>query len=1509
MKVLVRLLLLFVVVFSYGQKEANIWYFGENAGIDFNTNPPTVLTDGKLNTFEGCTTFSDASGSLLFYVGAPNPSMSTLTVWNKNHTPMTYTNGITGDDLKGNTSSTQSALAIPKPGSTSIYYLFTVDDGPTQGNPGLGFHLYTIDMSLNGGLGELIDEDGDGVFYKFLSESEEKANGWTEKVTAVRGADCNTYWIVSAVSNQFYAYKISETGVDLTPTISTVDNFSSRRGYLKISPDGTKLAIANQANQSGIESLVYSFNNQTGEVANDGITLLSDTSNGQAYGVEFSRNSQKLYISTVSNFRQSLTGSGNYIAPVIYKLFQFDVTAADITTSKTLIHEQNPNTANTAYPEGGFRGALQLGPDGKIYATIPLAYFDGFATHLDVIENPNAAAADVIFTKNAIDLGITGKGTQGLPPFISSLLLPIEIKDTDTDQVINNQDLDFCIGQTKTITPETVTGSNITYIWTFNDGTTESTIGTSATLALNNIQASHAGLYKLVVELTDDCGNITRLEGEFNVGVFESATATAPADWLYCDTDDDGLNAFTLQSIVSPQVLNGLDPAVFDVVYFTNQIDAQNNITANALPEPYTNPTPFSNQTIYARVHNKNAPNSCFALTNFSLSITGTPAPQTPVPYEICDDLASGTDTDGLVTSFLLATKDAEILGTLSATQYTISYHTSLLDAQTSSTTNPIDKDNPYQNTSANTQQVFIRVENNDNTNCFDASKTMDLVVSPLPIITSVVELKQCDNDTDGKSFFNLNEAASDISTDFTNETFVFYPTLADATADTNAFSTAQAIAFENRNDPMLATTDTVWARAITAFGCYRIAEVTLIVSTTGIPASFQRSFTVCDDFLDTDGADNVNNDDTDGIATFDFSSVTPEIIAIFPAGQQLVVNYYRNEADALAEANAITDPSVYRNIGYANTQQIYVRVDSELDNDCLGFGAHITLNVDPTPTSAVVPDLERCDDFEDGNGTNGIVQSFDLESQTTTILDGQDPTKYSVTYHSTTADAATGNNPLSSPHTNTTKDLQTIYVRVTNTVSGCYNDHGFFDLIVNPLPIANFVEDIEICDEDTDGSARNGFSQSIDLETQTTGILGTQNSAEYTVTYHSSLVNAQNGVLPLGSPFSNTVPYRQRIYVRVFNKTTQCTNGISNFDVIINPEPIATVVSNLSYCDDDTDGDDNNGFVQQIDLDSQITAILGATQSETDFQVTFHLTDEDATTGNNALSSPFSNTFANQQTVYVRVLDKRTGCVNDDLNFEIFVNSLPHFQVTTPQIVCLNGPASTIDVESPGAVYTYQWTAPDGTITTEKSLEITTGGLYTVTATTTNGTGCSRTRTIQVNESIIASITEEDVTIIDDSDNNSIAIDTTNNNLGIGDYEFALTKDEFIIKNYQDEPLFDQLQGGIYTLLVRDKNGCGIASLELPVVTFPKFFTPNNDGYNDTWSLQGVNTTFFPSSKIYIFNRYGKVVADIPIGTQWDGNYLGKKLPSNDYWFDAILIDTKGNIRRKKGNFSLLRK
>ena len=966
-----------------------------------------------------------------------------------------------------------------------------------------------------------------------------------------------------------------------------------------------------------------------------------------------------------------------------------------------------------------------------------------------------------------------------------------------------------------------------------------------------------------------------------------------------CDADGNLTENFNL-TIKETEILSGQSPGDFEVEYFSD-INYINQILD---PVGYNNTNII--ETIYVRVTNRDSSN-CYIDGSFIIQITSLPEPIQPIDYEICDDNLDGDDTNGFVQNFLLSSKDNEILGSLDASQYAISYHTSLIGAQTNNSTDVINKFNPYPNTSINSQQVFVRVENIDNTACNDTSISFNLVVSSLPSITFTVELKQCDDDTDGFSFFNLNEAASDISTNYLNETFVFYPSPEDAENDTDAFSEAEALAFRNRT----VTTDAVWARAISGFGCYRISEVNLVVSTTGLPASFQRSFTLCDDFLDIDGNDTVDNDDTDGVAAFNFSSVTAEVRALFPASQQLTITYYRNQADALAEVDAITDTANYRNIGYPSTQQIYIRVDSDLDNDCLGFGPFITLTVDPVPTVNPYGDLILCDNGDDGDFFNGIIQTFNLESQTPIILGTQDPLNFTVTYHTSDADALSGANQIlnTTMYENTIPNLETIYVRVANNTTTCFTNHTSFDLIVNELPIANFVDDLEVCDDNTDGSAQNGFSQSFDLELQTAGILGSQDPTQFSVTYHASLDDAQAGILPLGSPFSNSVPFSQIIYARVYNSLTGCANGISNFNAIVNPEPTTENASNLSYCDDDSDGDDTNGFVQNIDLDSQITEILGPLQDPDDFTVTFHETQADASAGTDALSSPYTNTTADQQTIFVRVLNDDTLCVNDDFTFEVIINPLPKFKVTSPQIVCLSGPPLTLFVENPAAVYDYVWTAPNGNESFGSELTIESGGLYTVTATTTNGTLCTRTREIQVNESIVATITDADVTIVDDSENNSITIDPTN--LGIGDYQYALINEDGVQTTFQDIPLFENLTGGFYTIVVEDKNGCRPnATLEVSVIEYPKFFTPNNDGINDTWAIKGANSTFYPNAQINIFNRFGKVVAQIEVDTPgWTGTYGGKTLPSDDYWFSIILVDRNGNARERKGNFSLLRR
>jgi gliding motility-associated-like protein len=787
--------------------------------------------------------------------------------------------------------------------------------------------------------------------------------------------------------------------------------------------------------------------------------------------------------------------------------------------------------------------------------------------------------------------------------------------------------------------------------------------------------------------------------------------------------------------------------------------------------------------------------------------------------------------------------------------------------------------------------------------NSDDCVATHTVEVANFPTVAALVELAQCDDDNDGMVAFNLYEATPNISANFATETFTFYPSLNDAENNTNAIPEANALSYVNASPSEILGVQTVNSQGCTS---YSKIQLTVSVSAIASPGSLDQTIYACDDFLDADGNNTANNNDTDGITNFNFDFVENDVISFFAASQQpfLEVSFYESLSEALEEQNAL-DPENHRNTNSPFTQTIFVRVDNNLNNACIGLAPLLTLSVETVPNSNVAEDLLLCDNPEDGDAFNGIVQNFDLTVQNTTILGSQNPANHLVTYHTSATDAQQGINAIPNPTAfeNSVPNQQTIFVRVENMTTNCFHAHASFDLIVAPWAEVNTVPDLELCDDNSDGSAQNGFVQTFDLESQTSEILGTQNPNQYEVSYHASLEDAQLGVLPLLSPFSNSVPYAQTIYVRVSNVVTNCPSDVSTFDVIVNSAPAVQDISNLSYCDDDFDG-----YVSDIDLDSQIGVLLG-TLDPANFRISFHNSQENASSGNNPLSSPYSNTQPNEETIFVRLENTITGCVNDQYTFKVIINPLPVFSVNTPQFVCLNDVPKSIGIENPSTIYDYVWTTPSGEILVGPEIQIREGGNYSVEATTTDGTECSFQEEIFVNEFAIANLTTQDIEVIDNSDNNSIRINT--NNLGIGQYEFALENENGVQTLFQDEPFFENLVGDIYTILVRDKNGCGTNStLSVPVIQFPKFFTPNNDLQNDTWRIKGASSQFYPGSKISIYDRYGKLVASLDIdGPGWDGTYNSRILPSDDYWFSVLLIGSDEEPREFNGNFSLLRK
>ena len=254
MKKSIFLLIIFLFTsLAFSQQEASVWYFGSNAGIKFDaTGNVTTLTDGQLDSLEGCASISDSNGNLLFYTEG-------ITLWNKNHQVMPN-----GSGLMGNWSTSQSATIVPLPGSSTLYYVFTLD---AEAHPN-GFRYSIVDMSLNGGLGDVTSSKNVLIYTPS-----------NEKLSVVKHSNDTDYWIVTHGfnNNTFYSYLLTATGLSVAPVTSNVGTIingsvENTWGCMKISPDGSKLAIANGL----LNFELMDFNNSTGSVSN-AQTLLNKT--------------------------------------------------------------------------------------------------------------------------------------------------------------------------------------------------------------------------------------------------------------------------------------------------------------------------------------------------------------------------------------------------------------------------------------------------------------------------------------------------------------------------------------------------------------------------------------------------------------------------------------------------------------------------------------------------------------------------------------------------------------------------------------------------------------------------------------------------------------------------------------------------------------------------------------------------------------------------------------------------------------------------------------------------------------------------------------------------------------------------------------------------------------------------------------------------------------------------------------------------------------------------------
>ncbi len=539
------------------------------------------------------------------------------------------------------------------------------------------------------------------------------------------------------------------------------------------------------------------------------------------------------------------------------------------------------------------------------------------------------------------------------------------------------------------------------------------------------------------------------------------------------------------------------------------------------------------------------------------------------------------------------------------------------------------------------------------------------------------------------------------------------------------------------------------------------------------------------------------------------------------------------------------------------------------------------------------IPDLESCDNDLDGDDTNGSV-TFDLTLRSADILNGQSATDFDVAYF---ADAAL-TIPITNPtaYKNVVAGEQTIYVSVTNKLNTTYAATTNFKVVVHALPVINSVVTLKQCDVDTDGISEFNLSESNIL-------INTQDPAPV-FTYYLTQADAQIGDLSQSitnyDVFSNNTT--STIYTRVEN-SFGCYR-VAQVDLLASTTQIPqNFMVPLEFCD----SPEEDGIVA-IDFTQASTAILNLFPSTQNLRVDYYRTTADALAEKNIIDvNNYKNEVPYSQNIVVRVESvDNNACVGLGTHVSLTVNKLPQFDLLESQFVCLNDLPLTVSVTNPDANYDYVWRNEDGAVigNNSPSQSITKGGVYTVTATSTDGTHCSKTKSITINESVTATV--ENLNIVDDSDNNIIDVDIT----GTGIYEIALDDLNDFVPFTPLSSLpgrthrFTNVVAGIHTVYIRDKNGCGLTIQQAIVIGFPRFLTPNGDGINDTWNVAGASLQ--PNSLIYIFDRFGKLIAKVdPTGPGWDGTFNGHKLPTSDYWFTARLQD--GRLR--KGHFSLVRR
>jgi len=1121
----------------------------------------------------------------------------------------------------------------------------------------------------------------------------------------------------------------------------------------------------------------------------------------------------------------------------------------------------------------------------------------------------------------------------------------------------------------------------------------------------NTLVITQAGTYGVVAIKN---GTACQIPGSITVSDLSIAT---PSDLSMCD---NGSATYDYDLSFNDEAYLGLDPTIYNVIYFASQADIPSApISVNDVTS-YT--STGNNETIYIKILNIITGVYCNAELSFDLTVSAAAVATPPNDIDICESPNT--------TTVNLATQDAQILNGLNATDFTITYYASQNDLNNQ---NPLGGsiDIP---TGINNQEIWVLMVSNTDPNCFDTT-TFNIIVNPLPIVSTVDDVTECSEYTlpvitdgvyydgpggtgnmlnagdvidEGGTYYIYN--GPDANGCFNESSFIitlideysvilhhcdvfsvpvfppgeFYTetdgpngtgTVIDpATVFTSADLPLTVHYYAETTDPVTMVTSVCRNEAFDI----TIYDLPLVDIPDNAPIVTCLSYTLPPiDDLDGDGVvdgayfdnsgnpfnigdviitsgtyfvnnsevhDFINPDLTPGSITCTYSESFEITIINTPGDETACGSYTLPTLDA---GDYFLEP---------DGQGIIIPQGSVIIDDGQGGlliqGTSITFPTNVVDIYIFAPDTENVPNCTSNMSFELTINPIPPVDQPTDVLacvtDGYTlPALTNGNYFD--GSGGTGNS-YNANDVITTIGTTTLYIY--NLVSGCPNE-WVFDIVIRDVPAVDNFTDVYECSPYelpalTDGNYYSGTNGSGTM--YLAGEVIGQEIAPGTIANESIPIYIYNEWSDLAGCDAETTftVYILGINLGTFENITECDSytlpplTAGSYYTASGGDP-ADLITNFTYNTPGTytlyvyaengirDPDDCTAE-ESFTITISETPVLPVFSNEVVCGEFLLPTLDNSTYNVNYYSQPGGNAAdvidvntprtipAGADTPYTETIyvyataTDNTNCFDEE-SFTLTIHPLLNFTINDA-IICVDpetgiaDPSDYVLLESgldPNE-FTVNWYLNNNLLFTGPDYLAEEAGEYTVETIMIGAQippNCNyNSTTVTVLESSTATAT---YTVTEDfQDTATITVNVTNGN---GLYQYQLDDDPF-----QDSNEFHDVISGDHIVTIIDIYGnCGVFTLPVIVLKYPKFFTPNGDGVNDTWNIS--NLVNQPDAVINIFDRFGKFIIQIaPSGNGWNGTYNNSQLPSTDYWFVVSYKGRNNDDKEFKAHFSLKR-